>query len=78
MVLDTAKRIHVICQVDALMSWSAGIRNSNATVIRHGASATDIPDNKLPVPEMEINESAFLELDTPETIYQYAVTVFGG
>lgn len=78
MVLDTAKRIHVICHVDALMSWAAGIRNSNATVIRNGVSTTDIPDNKLPIPQSEHLHSAYLSMTLPDNNYKYAVTVYGG
>ncbi|MCQ2088078.1 MAG: hypothetical protein MJZ37_08480 [Bacilli bacterium] len=80
--LDTAKRLHVSCTVDPLMSWANSIKQCNATIIRkENGSPTIIPDSKLPIQPGKKSiaaihgSSGFFNTNLTQS---YLLTVIGG
>lgn len=74
-IIINGGRLRLDCSVDALDSWKTAIRASEATVIRNGTRATDIPDDRLPILSETDIESEFIDISWGGWDSTYAITV---
>lgn len=83
---DTAARIILSCEVDPLMSWSAGIRASRQLVTRSESvgKPTEITDNQYPLSKRKemfviAFEGGTMNLDTAtDATYNFIINIAGG
>lgn len=62
-------------RVDVLMSAKTAVLNSNATIIRSGTRATDIPDSKYPIVDFVDVHNDFVSVNWAGYDTAYAITV---